>query len=206
MIEDNYEKLPVRFVVTRSWTGPCRMRVKFVTTAPSRGSVFFVTIRNQCYVAVEWSVESLPSNTSAWIRFAAGSEILISILGLGVCPLLCYVLCFLRRWPWHCADHTLREARHCVTSSVLSWSPLWSKGNIVTSHAVGPGSIPGRSVSWLWSFRGFPSTIGQMSANFSHIHPRLSYGHFIYGVPFKHPWFQLITANQVCGFMKWDWY
>ena len=39
-------------------------------------------------VAVVWSVESL----AARIRFPVGSEILISILGLCVCPLCCPVL------------------------------------------------------------------------------------------------------------------
>ena len=37
-----------------------------------------------------WSVESLPSNPAAQVRFPAGSGILIPILGLGV-----YVLCIL---------------------------------------------------------------------------------------------------------------
>ena len=61
-------------------------------------------------VAVAWSVESRPSNPAARVRFPAGSGILISVLGLGVCP-LCSVLCYLRLRPWHCADHTFREAR-----------------------------------------------------------------------------------------------
>ena len=39
-------------------------------------------------VAVAWSVESLPSNPEALVIFPAGSEILISILGLVVCPVL----------------------------------------------------------------------------------------------------------------------
>ena len=42
-----------------------------------------------------WSVESLPSNPAARVRFPAGSGILISVLGLGVCPLFvlsCVVL------------------------------------------------------------------------------------------------------------------
>ena len=42
-------------------------------------------------VAMVWSVESLPSNLAARVRFPAGSGILISVLGLGVCP-LCSVL------------------------------------------------------------------------------------------------------------------
>ena len=45
-------------------------------------------------VAVAWSVESLPSNPAARVRFSAGSRILIPVLGLGVCPLsvFCHVL------------------------------------------------------------------------------------------------------------------
>ena len=42
-------------------------------------------------VAMAWSVESLSSKPAAWVRFLAGSEILIFIRGLGVCPL--FVLC-----------------------------------------------------------------------------------------------------------------
>ena len=42
-------------------------------------------------VAVAWSVECLPSNPAARVRFPAGSGILIAILGLGVCPL--FVFC-----------------------------------------------------------------------------------------------------------------
>ena len=38
-------------------------------------------------VAVEWSVESLPFNPAARVRFPAGSGILISVLELGVCYL-----------------------------------------------------------------------------------------------------------------------
>ena len=39
------------------------------------------------FVAVAWSVESLLSNPAARVRFPAGSWILISVLGLDVCPL-----------------------------------------------------------------------------------------------------------------------
>ena len=38
-------------------------------------------------VAVAWSVESLPSNPAARVRFPEGSGILISVLRLGVWPL-----------------------------------------------------------------------------------------------------------------------
>ena len=38
-------------------------------------------------VAEAWSVEFLPSNPAARVRFPVGSGILISVLGLGVCPL-----------------------------------------------------------------------------------------------------------------------
>ena len=45
------------------------------------------------------------------VRFPAGYGSLIPILGLVVCSVLC---CLLRR-PWHCADHTFREVRPCVS-------------------------------------------------------------------------------------------
>ena len=61
-------------------------------------------------VAVAWSVEYLPSNPAARVRFPAGLGILISVLGLGCVLCLC-----LRRRPWHCTDHTFREARLCVS-------------------------------------------------------------------------------------------
>ena len=43
-----------------------------------------------------WSVESLPSNPAARVRFLVGSGILMSVLGLVVCPLsvFCPVLSF----------------------------------------------------------------------------------------------------------------
>ena len=47
----------------------------------------FTTKNITSSVALAWSVESLPSNTAAWVRFPAESGILISVLGLGVCPL-----------------------------------------------------------------------------------------------------------------------
>ena len=57
-----------------------------------------MTIRNNHHMRkdLDWSVEFLLSNPAAWVRFSAGSGILISILGLGVCVLcLSSVLC----WP-----------------------------------------------------------------------------------------------------------
>ena len=44
-------------------------------------------------VAVAWSVESLPSNPAARVPFPAGSGILISVLGLGVCPFVFVLSC-----------------------------------------------------------------------------------------------------------------
>ena len=63
---------------------------------------------HQKSVAVVWSVESLPSNP-------AGSGILISILGLGVCPLSVFCPVCLRLRPWHCVGHTFREVRPWVS-------------------------------------------------------------------------------------------
>ena len=54
--------------------------------------------------------------------------------------------------------------------SIIAWS--------ITSHAAGPGSI-----SIVEVFRGFPSTVRQMSENLGLIRPRLSYGHPISSKP-----------------------
>ena len=67
------------------------------------------------YVTMGWSIEHLPANPAAWVRFAAGSDILISILGLSVCTLcLCIFLC--RFWCYlrHSVDHIFREAHPCI--------------------------------------------------------------------------------------------
>ena len=45
-------------------------------------------------------------------KIAGGLEDLISILVLGVSSLYS-ALCSLWRWPWNCADNTLRETYHC---------------------------------------------------------------------------------------------
>ena len=63
--------------------------------------------------AVTWQVESLPFNPAARVLFPEGSEILISILGLGVCR-LSSVLYSLWRWLSHCTDHTIGEAHSCT--------------------------------------------------------------------------------------------
>ena len=62
--------------------------------------------------------------------------------------------------------------------------PLWSRDNIIISHAAGPVRSPVGSISWLRFFRGFPSTVRQMSGNLGHIRPRLSYGHHIWSKPY----------------------
>ena len=50
--------------------------------------------------------------------------------------------------------------------SILRLTTLWSRGNIVASHLVGLGSIPGRVSFPGWRFVwGFPSTVRQMSGN-----------------------------------------
>ena len=71
-----------------------------------------------------------------------------------------------------------------IILAIITWPLLWSRGNIVASHVAGPGSIPCR-VNFLVevSFRGFPSTVRQMSGNLGHIRPRLSYGHHISSKP-----------------------
>ena len=55
--------------------------------------------------------------------------------------------------------------------------PLLSRGNIVNSDAARPGSISGRVSFRVEVFRGFPSTVRQVSGNSGHIRPRLSYSH-----------------------------
>ena len=68
------------------------------------GIILYETLNLWSYVSISIgnpvrpvvsSLESLPSNPAARVRFPAGSGILISILGLGVCslPLFCPVLC-----------------------------------------------------------------------------------------------------------------
>ena len=54
----------------------------------------------------------------------AGSGILISILGMGVCP-LCSVLCFLWRWPWYSADHRF-QGGPTLCICLLFWSKVCS--------------------------------------------------------------------------------
>ena len=56
-------------------------------------------------VAMAWSVESQPSDPATRVRFLAGSGILVSILGLVVCPLSVLFFCCLWRWPWHSDVH-----------------------------------------------------------------------------------------------------
>ena len=72
---------------------------------------------NYCFVFSNffqaWLGESQPSNPATRVRLSAESEILIFILRLSACP-LCSVLCCLWWWPWHCADHSFREAHHCI--------------------------------------------------------------------------------------------
>ena len=55
-------------------------------------------------------------------------------------------------------------------------SPLWSRGNTVASHAVCPGSIPGRVSFLVEVFLGLSSTVRQMSGNLGHIRPWVSFG------------------------------
>ena len=63
-----------------------------------------------------------PTSQALHLRHSAGSEILTSILRLGVCP-LCSVLCCPWRWPWHCADHTFRKA-HSLCICLVFWSEI----------------------------------------------------------------------------------
>ena len=59
-----------------------------------------------------------------------------------VCP-LCSILCCFRRWPWHCTEHTFREACSCVSvqcsgpQSVAPSTGIWSTGIWVAS----PGGL-----------------------------------------------------------------
>ena len=49
-------------------------------------------LKKRMSVAVAWSVDTLPSNPAARVRFPGESGILISILGLGVSFVFCPVL------------------------------------------------------------------------------------------------------------------
>ena len=54
---------------------------------------------------------------------------------------------------------------------------LWSRGNIVASHPAGPGSITVRVSILAEVFSGvFPQSYN-MTENFGHIRPRVSFGH-----------------------------
>ena len=64
--------------------------------------------------AVTRSVEYVPFNPAAWVRFLAMSGILISILGLGLSPLSSTLCCLWRRL-WHCADNRFRQATELKT-------------------------------------------------------------------------------------------
>ena len=51
----------------------------------------------------------------AQVRFPAGSGILISVLGFGVCPLSVFCPVLSSAKALTSADHTFREARPCVS-------------------------------------------------------------------------------------------
>ena len=59
----------------------------------------------------------------------------------------------------YCRHKTETALHYSHTPSLLLhmliWPPLLSRGNIITSHAMGPGSIPSQVISWLRSFLGF---------------------------------------------------
>ena len=55
----------------------------------------------------------------------------------------------------------------CVCVCVRTWSPLWARSNIVTSHAAGPGSIPGGSISWLRFFPGCKTNVRKLGPHSS---------------------------------------
>ena len=69
--------------------------------------ITYVKKKKLCHYGV---VSRVPATQ---FRFSTRSGILISTLGLGVCP-FCSVLCCLCRRSWHSTDHRFREARPCV--------------------------------------------------------------------------------------------
>ena len=71
-----------------------------------------------------------------------------------------------------CADITLENFE-------LSWSPLWPRGNIVTSHVAGPGSITGRVIFLVEVFPEFFLNCKRNVRKLGHIRTRVSYGHHI---------------------------
>ena len=69
-----------------------------------------------------WSVKSLPSNLAAQVRFLVGSGILISILGLGVCPLSVFCPVCVRRVGGPdivLTTHSGRPALVCLSSVLV---------------------------------------------------------------------------------------
>ena len=60
----------------------------------------------------------------------------------------------LQRWKNWLVAYTIFEYE--ISVSIETRPPLWSMGNIVTSHAAGRGSIPYLDYSWWRFFPGFP--------------------------------------------------
>ena len=73
-------------------------------------------------------------------------------------------------------------------------------GNIVTSHAAGPGSIPGR-VNFLLEvfFSGFSFSPKTNVRYLGHIRPRLSYGHHVSSKPYNIRLWKTTVFDYSCG-------
>ena len=99
-------------------------------------------------VAVAWSVESLPSNPLARVRFPAGSGILIPILGLGVCPfsVFCLVLSSAEVLTL-CWPHIQGGPPFCIC--LVFWSKdCWSPFRYLTHRHLGCKSLEVKVLDW----------------------------------------------------------
>ena len=81
---------------------------------------------------------------------------------------------------WNCHKFSLKKdvlLEFYFLPNVLNFLIIWSRSNIVSHHLAGPGSIPCRVRLPGWGFfRGFPSTVKQMS---SHLSPDIIGHHLV---------------------------
>ena len=111
------------------------------------------------------------------MKFLIGHKAFVSLCTMSHCLLLSLT----EISNWFTFVRCLSQPTFLVTSLNCSRPPLCSRGNFVTSHPTGPGSIP-CPINFLTEVfpRFSPSTVRQMSGNLGHILPRLSYDHQAY--------------------------
>ena len=124
--------------------------------------------------ALAWSVESLPTNKAVVVQFPSGLGVLISMMGLGVCPL--YVLSYVVFWRWllHFAAQRSRRPFHMLLFRVLvhslaSPTGIWSMGIWIVSPILGEVWFPAGSDIFYLCF-------GTESVSFVYILPRVVSG------------------------------